>query len=219
MSELATQKKLTAQQEAAIHASVNIDGLTFKQAGRFFDVPPEQAEEIFDRLCHDNENRFSCKTDSVRIVQHDRLDDMYRLARRDYSRSKRSKVSRTDRLDATGRTVGSEVKTEERDGDTSFLRVAISATDGISDLHGTKAPKSMHVNTHSIHEMRIRLDSMTDEQLEKVSAVFQLEQQGLILIDGGLGPQAQQPTSNETPLVEDRLEVALPIPVVLETSP
>ena len=53
----------------------------------------------------------------------------------------------------------------------------------IAQIQIPKMPQQFNVNSRTQHDITVRLESMSDEELEKIALLAQLEQDGVLLID------------------------------------
>lgn len=173
---------ISAEKKLAIHQAINIDGLTFGRAANHFGLTVDQTKEIFDEASEEYAKRFINRNESRRQLQDDRWEEFRRINLEHFKKSAKPKRTKIKRTNEDGE-VSIEMKVEERLPEKGFMKLAMEATQKVSDLWGLEAPKQTQNVSHTTHEFILSMEGMSDEQLAQQALISQLVDQKVIVLD------------------------------------
>jgi hypothetical protein len=186
---------ISPEKKFAIHRAVNIDGLTFNQAAKFFHVSsPVEVKAICEEVSKENEDRFTTRADYQRDFHTERMNEIYLMARREFDESKKptrkkfvdtiTRKKKTDDGDEYDEVVGTKTRTviEQNRADPRWANTALAATETILDANGWKVPKQLNVSQHHLHDVQVSLKNLSREELKQIASLEMLQQQGVLRI-------------------------------------
>ena len=177
-----TLAEVTDVIEVAIHQMVTIDGRHPEKIAQHYGLTVEDVREVYRRASQSNESRFGSNSAMWRhYLIEASLFDMAQLQGAWEKSTTRKRIKTTK----TGGKFSPIVErtVEDRCGDPRFLSVKTQVLGAIAKLSGAEAPKELNINTRSEHDITVRLESMSDEELEKLATLARLEQEGVIQVD------------------------------------
>lgn len=146
----------------------------------------KEALRIYEEVRVEREQDYENSAALIRHYNRLQYERLLREANEAFQESRLPKKKTTERS-WTGGENGSgssdEEQTEERVGDPRFLTVQIAALKEIGNLVGAEQPKTINVNTRSVHQVFIDKMRLPEDVLVQQAALAQLEQDGVLVID------------------------------------
>lgn len=174
-----TLAEVTPVIEVAIHQAIIIDGKTWEAVASEHGLSVSEVREVFARADAVAQARNGSNAESWRnSITHICLD-VAAQAQESFEKSKRGRVKKKFK---DGKLV-EEIREEDSSGDPRLLNTRLNAAVTIAQIQIPKLPQQFNVNTRSQHDITVKLESMTDEELEGVAMLAKLEQDGILLID------------------------------------
>lgn len=170
---------------------------------------PREALRIYEEVRIEREQDYENNAAMQRHFGRVNYERVMRTAAESFEESKLSKTKTVERS-WTGGENGSgssdETQIEERVGDPRFLTVQLAALKEIGNLVGAEQPKTINVNTRSVHQVFIDKMQLSDDELIRQAALAQLEQDGVLVID-----QLPAPVALPGAVSEPKEEVPCPM--------
>ena len=180
--------------DESIHYALAIDGLSPQAAAAFFHKTPLEITRIYERIEQANIGRFTSKAEASREKNIRRLERVIAQGAEGYETSKKPKTTTTTSADGS-----QQVKVEEKIPDPRFLNTQLEAVAQISRLTGAEAPKQVQISQHSLHEVYVNLQDLSDEDLASQAALSQLVQKRVLVLDQPRQPQLPAPLQTSEP--------------------
>lgn len=211
---------ITPEKKLAIWRAIEVEGLTIARCSSVFRVPPEQCREIHAEVSKENEGRSISRTAYRQQLQVERVEELIRKSissMEESSKPVRKKVIRKIRKrkvteDGQVYYEDGDIETitsvEEQKTDPRWHTVVKGYVGVLNSLEGLEAPKQVNVSVSTVHEMYLALPD-DEDQLKLLSAVHNLEQQGVLhkiekkdhvdAIDVESEPVKEEPKASEEP--------------------
>ncbi len=174
-----TLEEVTPVVEIAIHQAIIIDGHTWEEVARQHGMSVPEAREVFSRADAAAQARNGSNAESWRNSITQICLDVAAQAQHSFEQSKKGRV----RKKFKGGKLVEEIREEDSPGDPRLLNTRLNAAVTIAQIQIPKMPQQFNVNSRTQHDITVRLESMSDEELEKIALLAQLEQDGVLLID------------------------------------
>lgn len=199
---LADEKAL----DEAIHYALAVDGLSPQAAAAFYHKTQQEILHIYERVEQENVGRFTSKAEATREKNRRRLERVIAQAAEGYETSKKPKetqVFKTDKSSVPGgaamMSAPTEIKLEGKAPDPRFLNTQLEAIAQLSRLDGAEAPKQVQISQHSLHEVFVNFQNLSDADLATEAALAQLVQKQVLVLDHQPGQSHPVAIENQSP--------------------
>ena len=174
-----TLEEVTPVIEVAIHQAIIIDGRTWDEVSLQHGLSVAETREAFARADAAAQARNGSNAESWRSSITQICLDVAAQAQYSFEKSKKGRVRKKYK---DGKLV-EEIREGASPGDPRLLNTRLNAAVTIAQIQIPKMPQQFNVNSRTQHDITVRLESMSDEELEKIALLAQLEQDGVLLID------------------------------------
>ena len=174
-----TLEEVTPVIEVAIHQAIIIDGRTWEEVSLQHGLSVAETREAFARADAAAQARNGSNAESWRNSITQICLDVAAQAQSSFEKSKKGRVRKKYK---DGKLV-EEIREGASPGDPRLLNTRLNAAVTIAQIQIPKMPQQFNVNSRTQHDITFRLESMSDEELEKIALLAQLEQDGVLLID------------------------------------
>jgi hypothetical protein len=169
---------LSPIQDEAIRQLVMLDGRTWTSVANQFGISVEEARDAYRRAFAVCQSRQGSSTEAWRESLVEACMDVASQAQDAFTRSKKVKVKKVFKDTPQG-TI-EERHIESSVGDPRFLNARLNAIQAIA---GMAVPKEINLNTRSEHDITVRMENLSDDELEKLASIAQMERAGVLLVD------------------------------------
>lgn len=175
--------EMTPIVEEAIRQMLVIDGMRPECVAENYGITVQEARDAADRAQSVAEARMGSNAEAWRhSVVHICLD-VAAQAQEAFEKSRGRTVKKTKKEGPKGDFY--ETKIEHKAGDPRFLNTRLAAAQTIAQIQIPDLPREVNINTRSQHDVTFRIENMTDEEIEQAAMIAKLEQDGVLVIDGG----------------------------------
>ena len=192
--------------DEAIRHMLIVEGRTWAYVSDYYGISCKDARDAFDRA----ESAIQARRGSAAEAWRDSILhvclDVASQSQQAFERSQKRKVKRIKKDTPNG--IITEVITETSVGDPRFLNTRLAAAQTIAQIQIPKLPQEINVNSRSQHDITVKLESMSDADLEKLAMIAQMEQDGILVIDSSDVRRIEDKKDAEQPEIFDSADVA-----------